>query len=519
MSDSDLLTRTQDLAGKSNELLAVLLDHLAEVEARGLHRQRACSSLYTYCIYELRFSEDAAARRSSAAKLARRFPAILAAVAAGEIHLTGLLLLGPHLTDENHLQLLSLAKFRTKKEVSKLIRRLAPLPLVPDRVEPLGALAPAQPNPTWSEFIESLCPPIRELHARNLSAANRDDSIRADGAIRPLSEQGIDLRDPPGGASTAPARCLSEVNGLGSSAQADHDTDQATRFGSQTPARPRHLKETCDLRDSTQTGDVTDQTEQHGSQLPAPARCLSEVCELGRSAQPGDHDQTGRFGSQTRAPARCLSEVGELGRSAQPGDHDQAGRFGSQTPAPARCLSGGAWGPDVAQLYLMQFTTAAEHAGLVERARALLSHGAGKVSLGELHLQAMRLLVKSLEKRRFGSEEGLAPQSEAAVTEIPRERRQRSRYIPARLRRAVYERDQRRCAYVDERGVRCGEAHRLEVHHLRAFALGGVHELQNLSLRCKAHNTLAAEQDFGREYVAHQRERSRHKPERDAKGR
>ena len=38
----------------------------------------------------------------------------------------------------------------------------------------------------------------------------------------------------------------------------------------------------------------------------------------------------------------------------------------------------------------MQFTTTAEHAELVERARALFSHRAGKVSLGELHLQAMR---------------------------------------------------------------------------------------------------------------------------------
>ena len=72
LSDSELLTRTQYLAGKSNQLLAALLDHLAEVEARGLHRERACSSLYTYCISELRFSEDAAARRSSAAKLARQ---------------------------------------------------------------------------------------------------------------------------------------------------------------------------------------------------------------------------------------------------------------------------------------------------------------------------------------------------------------------------------------------------------------------------------------------------------------
>src|SRR6478736_2551315 len=164
VSDAELLATTQRLAGTSNQVFAALLEHLAEVDARGLHRTRACSSLYTYCIYELRFSEDAAARRSAAAKLVRRFPVVLDAVAAGEIHLTGLLMLAPHLTDANHVEVLRRAKFRTKKEIAQLVRRLAPLPSVPDRIEPLGpAPSAAQREPTWAEFVESLCPPVREL--------------------------------------------------------------------------------------------------------------------------------------------------------------------------------------------------------------------------------------------------------------------------------------------------------------------------------------------------------------------
>ena len=51
LSDCDLLTATRRLVGRSNQLLAALLGHLSEVEARGIHRTRACSSLYTYCIY------------------------------------------------------------------------------------------------------------------------------------------------------------------------------------------------------------------------------------------------------------------------------------------------------------------------------------------------------------------------------------------------------------------------------------------------------------------------------------
>ena len=65
LSDGELLASTRCLVGKSNQILAALLAHLAEVETRGIHRSKACSSLYSYCIYELRFSEDAASRRVS----------------------------------------------------------------------------------------------------------------------------------------------------------------------------------------------------------------------------------------------------------------------------------------------------------------------------------------------------------------------------------------------------------------------------------------------------------------------
>ena len=391
LSDTELLATTQRLAGTSNQVFSALLEHLAEVEARGLHRLRACASLYTYCVYELRFSEDAAARRSAAAKLVRRFPAILGAVAAGEIHLTGLLMLGPHLTEENHAEVLARAKFRTKKEIATLVRRLAPLPALPDRVEPLGPAPVGTPrDPTWAELVESLCPPVRTL---------------------PAGE------------------------------------------------RP------CDWADEAERAQVSDES---GTQFTA-----AELAETGEIA----------------APAR-LDE-----------------------PPP---------------LYQMQFTTTAEHAELLDRAKALLSHRSPKVSLGDVHLQAMRLLVAALEKQRYGSkhEADAAPdrpsdgreeptKSSRARDEVEAPRR-RGRYVPAKLRRAVFERDERQCAYVDERGVRCRETERLELHHLESFARGGAHCLENLSLRCQAHNTFAAEQDFGREHIARRRDGCRHESMRRA---
>jgi hypothetical protein len=119
LSDTEILAGTRRLVGRSNQLMAELLGHLAEVEARGIHRTRACSSLYAYCIYELRFSEDEECRRVAAARLIRRFPALLDAFASGELHLTGLLMLGPHLTEANLTEVLARAKHRTKREFNR----------------------------------------------------------------------------------------------------------------------------------------------------------------------------------------------------------------------------------------------------------------------------------------------------------------------------------------------------------------------------------------------------------------
>lgn len=47
LSDGDVLAGTRGLVGASNQLFADLLAHLAEGETRGIHRTKACASLYT----------------------------------------------------------------------------------------------------------------------------------------------------------------------------------------------------------------------------------------------------------------------------------------------------------------------------------------------------------------------------------------------------------------------------------------------------------------------------------------
>ena len=190
VSDADLLAGTRRLVGRSNQVLAELLAHLAEVEARGIHRLRACPSLYMYCVYELRLSEDAAFRRARAARVAWEFPVIFRQVADGELHLTALVLLAPHLTEGNHRELLALAKHRTKREILRIVRTLAPEPSVPDRVEPLGPERvgiPLPAAPSWRRLVEALAAGVRELSPGDRP---KDWVDRAGAAVEPECAEG-----------------------------------------------------------------------------------------------------------------------------------------------------------------------------------------------------------------------------------------------------------------------------------------------------------------------------------------
>jgi len=77
----------------------------------------------------------------------------------------------------------------------------------------------------------------------------------------------------------------------------------------------------------------------------------------------------------------------------------------------------------------------------------------------------------------------------------------RSRYIPRAVQDKVKIRDGQRCTHVSDDGRRCGCSHDLEIHHEHAFARGGIHEIGNLRLLCRAHNAMLAEREFGFKYT------------------
>jgi 5-methylcytosine-specific restriction endonuclease McrA len=67
-----------------------------------------------------------------------------------------------------------------------------------------------------------------------------------------------------------------------------------------------------------------------------------------------------------------------------------------------------------------------------------------------------------------------------------------SRHIPTAIRRAVAERDGERCTFVAGDGRLCGTRDSLEFHHLVPFARSHRHQVNEITLRCRAHNAIGS---------------------------
>ncbi len=156
--DHVLLEALAKLAARDAELEAELLIHLGEVDARGLALAKGFRSLHAYCVEVLHFSESVAFHRITAARAVRRFPEILARIRSGELHLSGLRLLQPHLTKESSRELLDLARHQSTRAIEEKLADRAPKPDAPALVRRLP-----EPAATKSLVLDALPPAARAL--------------------------------------------------------------------------------------------------------------------------------------------------------------------------------------------------------------------------------------------------------------------------------------------------------------------------------------------------------------------
>lgn len=133
---------------------------------------------------------------------------------------------------------------------------------------------------------------------------------------------------------------------------------------------------------------------------------------------------------------------------------------------------------------------------LIERAQRVLRHKYPEGRLEDVLRDALETLIERKDpQKRLGLKDGEnggepAPSMEPRFLAAWRG----GRYIPARVKRAVWQRDEGRCTWRFDDGRPCGSRDALEFDHVRPFAKGGrSDDARNVRLLCRLHNRMAAE--------------------------
>jgi hypothetical protein len=132
--------------------------------------------------------------------------------------------------------------------------------------------------------------------------------------------------------------------------------------------------------------------------------------------------------------------------------------------------------------YKLQVTISSETHDKLRRAQDLLRHAVPDGDLAVVLDRALTLLLADLERRRCAAV--AAPRNEGQIAGT-------TRHIPAAIKRAVWKRDDGRCAFRTG-NRRCTETSFLEFHHVEPYATGGPATVGNIELRCKSHNQYEA---------------------------
>jgi len=182
------------------------------------------------------------------------------------------------------------------------------------------------------------------------------------------------------------------------------------------------------------------------------------------------------------------TNVQEQSKSVAPGRLDSA--------APRTKLA-----PFSADSYAVQVTIGRGTHDVLCYVQALLGHAVPSRDLAEVLDRALKALAAQLEKQKF------------CATRRPRRGLGRTsanpRHIPASVKCAVWQRDGGQCGFVGETGNRCPARTGLEFDHVDPVARGGEATVENVRLRCRAHNQYEAECVFGAGFMSEKRAEAR----------
>jgi hypothetical protein len=199
LEDDQLLAALTTLVKRENDSLSDLLAHLAELDQRELCIALGYSSLFAYCTDALGFCKSSAGRRIAAARVCREYPEALSRVANGELQLSVLCALRPHLNAENARELFAACSRKSYEQVEVLLAARFPKPDVRDLIRRLPAATPhigseqVAPMPALAQVDAVRVGGSRSAHGRGamkpLSTDRFSVNFTADGEFRELLDE------------------------------------------------------------------------------------------------------------------------------------------------------------------------------------------------------------------------------------------------------------------------------------------------------------------------------------------
>ncbi len=150
LSDSELDTKLITLVGAERSVTLQAIEHLNELERRGLFRELGYASLFDYCTRRLCYSESSAYRRISGARCMTEFPQLRQLFLRGEVTLCTIATAANSLREKQT----SVADIigKSKREVERIVANGNPLQILREVIKPVvistpPLLAAALPTP------------------------------------------------------------------------------------------------------------------------------------------------------------------------------------------------------------------------------------------------------------------------------------------------------------------------------------------------------------------------------------
>ena len=430
LPDRVLLARTRQLVDRERHLHVEIVDHLREIEDRDLHLARGFSTLFDYAVNELGYSNGAAWRRTLAMRLCRRMPDVRERLRNGSLTLS------------------TAAQLQSAFERQERKRRRA-----------------------WAQ---------QQKRRSEQAAASTTASVAArDGQSTDRLPAGPAASPPPVAGSVRVQMPVVVLDATGQRELVKQATGKSSRqveelLASVDPnlASPREQMRARGDGTWTFTVVVDRECRQGMDHLKSllshvdPAMSYGQL--VNRLVQDELRRRDPRLRGSTGTDTRPAVTDGSAAKRTMPAESVRhPGGNGAATAKPAAATAGA---PSASKREAQtvhngaraENGTSPEPAEAVSTAKCLAADG------GTAHSNP----------NQPGTADAGRQQPAPA-----------GRVIPAAIKRAVWERDQGCCSYVDPTtGRRCSSRHLLQIDHIRPWARGGGAELDNLRLLCHAHH-------------------------------